>query len=60
MIFPLGTRDGSTVESPSAQPLPRSKATCAAPVYTENSDSRVLVVQSVKERMRYDASRAMS
>jgi hypothetical protein len=27
------------------------------PVYTENSDSGVLVVQSAKDRMRYDAFR---
>jgi len=29
-------------------------------VYTENSDSRALVVQSAKDWMRYDTSRAMN
>jgi hypothetical protein len=29
-------------------------------VYTENSDSRVLVVQFAKDRVRYDASHVMN
>jgi hypothetical protein len=30
------------------------------PVYTENSDSGVLMVQSARDQVRYDVSRAMN
>ena len=41
------------------QPSSRGRIVPRA-VYTENSDSGVLVVQSAQDRMRYDASRAMN
>ena len=41
------------------QPSSRGRIVPRA-VYTENSDSGVLAVQSAQDRMRYDASHAMN
>jgi hypothetical protein len=50
------------VQDEGTRALMRRQATVEtwSAVYTENSDSGVLVVQSAKDRMRYDASRVMN
>jgi hypothetical protein len=53
-----GSRHG--VQQGSAEEVCRLVNSSWNPVYTENSDSGVLMVQSAQDRMRYDASRAMN